>query len=531
MVSNKSLNNENILNVVSQLLRQLKVTVSATTIQEKLEEHPEYPSLLAISDCLNDWNISTEAYQIPKADYDPNDLKFPFIAHLDAFEGSYMLVHQVQNQVVSYSDEQNSFASLSETDFLNKWSGITLFATATEKSGEANYRFKRVQETVDGVKVPLLIATLIIAVVLTFQQPISAYHHYLTLLINGLGLALSIMLLIHSLDANNPFIQNLCSLGHKNNCNAILRSKAAQVTPGLSWSEVGFFYFAGSFLTLIFLPTTTSLLAILNILALPFTIYSISYQYKNKNWCMICTGVQALLWIGFLVNISRANPFNYLILDLNTREVTGTIICFLLPVLGWLFFKPYLSKGVQYQLLKTQLQQFKFNSELFNKLLVGQPKFAVPDDLTSIVLGNPNAETTITMVSNPFCSPCAKAHETLHNWLEQRDDIKLKIIFTPTKHDDDEKNKVSKHVNALGLLKDSALVAVALNSWYQQSNKKYESWAQKYPVSFDEQLNIVTQKQKAWCKMAEITSTPTILVNGYKLPKQYQLDDIKYLLY
>jgi protein-disulfide isomerase len=134
------------------------------------------------------------------------------------------------------------------------------------------------------------------------------------------------------------------------------------------------------------------------------------------------------------------------------------------------------------------------------------------------------------MVSNPFCAPCAKTHELLDNWLKQRDDIKLKIIFSTANHDNDQKTKVAKHVAALTLLKDAQLVENALNDWYKQNSKNYDAWAAKYPANFNEEVNNATQKQKTWCDMAEIAFTPTILVNGHKLPEPYRLDDIKYLL-
>ena len=37
-------------------------------------------------------------------------------------------------------------------------------------------------------------------------------------------------------------------------------------------------------------------------------------------------------------------------------------------------------------------------------------------------------------------------------------------------------------------------------------------------------------KQKAWNKMAEITATQTLLLNGSRLPDLYQLTDLKYML-
>ncbi|MDB5136130.1 MAG: Vitamin epoxide reductase family protein, partial [Mucilaginibacter sp.] len=33
-----------------------------------------------------------------------------------------------------------------------------------------------------------------------------------------------------------------------------------------------------------------------------------------------------------------------------------------------------------------------------------------------------------------------------------------------------------------------------------------------------------------WCDMAEVVATPTILLNGYRMPNLYQLPDLKYML-
>ncbi|RYF33435.1 MAG: vitamin K epoxide reductase family protein, partial [Cytophagaceae bacterium] len=101
--------------------------------------------------------------------------------------------------------------------------------------------------------------------------------------------------LMHGINSNNPFIQNLCNSDGKNNCNAILKSDASRITSWLSWSEVGFFYFTGSLLSLLFAPSSLFILAWVNVMALPYTIYSLSYQYRNKTWCALCCTVQALL--------------------------------------------------------------------------------------------------------------------------------------------------------------------------------------------------------------------------------------------
>ena len=40
------------------------------------------------------------------------------------------------------------------------------------------------------------------------------------------------------------------------------------------------------------------------------------------------------------------------------------------------------------------------------------------------------------------------------------------------------------------------------------------------------QINEMTK----WCKEAEITFTPTIFLNGHKLPEKYKIEELKYIL-
>jgi protein-disulfide isomerase len=73
-------------------------------------------------------------------------------------------------------------------------------------------------------------------------------------------------------------------------------------------------------------------------------------------------------------------------------------------------------------------------------------------------------------------------------------------------------------------------VKQALNDWYRQEWKDYEAWAKLHPVGEEQTEDTSLEKQREWCRMAEVRYTPTILINGYKLPELYSLEDIKYFL-
>lgn len=281
----------NAVEVPLMLLKSIGVSVSSNSGRKTLEDHPDFPSLMAISDSFNEWQVSNAAYHILKEEFSVEELRFPFIAQMPANGGQFILVHKIVKGKVIYSDEKVKRKEITEEDFLKSWSGILLYAEASEKSGEDGYVGKKMLEIIDGLKIPLAILILVLTIVFAVNFSTVALDFSLLLIVKSIGIGISVLLLAHGVDANNPLVQNLCSLGKKNNCNAILKSDAAKVTYWLSWSEVGFFYFAGSFLSLLFVPSSISLLILINICALPYTLWSIYYQYNHKNWCVLCCTV------------------------------------------------------------------------------------------------------------------------------------------------------------------------------------------------------------------------------------------------
>jgi len=513
--------------ILNSLIKELKIPVSYYTIKNELENHPDYPSLLAISDCLTNWKVPHQAYKIDKMNFKTEEFSYPFVAHLTDEGGKFILVHEVNDEKIKYTDEKISKQILTRNEFLENWDGIILYAEKEENSGEANYNAALTQGVVDTLRVPFLLAIVLTGLftMISFSNPGMPYLTVLALKL--MGLVVSVLLVTQSIDARNPFVQNLCSLGKKNDCNAILKSDAAKLTNWLSWSEVGMFYFFGSFTCLLFNPASVVLLAWLSLACLPYTFYSIGYQFRLKNWCVLCCTIQALLWIEALVLV-----FNYPLSSFSFDPVQwiSIIFCFSFPIGLWTVLKPILLKSNQSNLLKRQLKKFKYNSDLFNQLLTNQPRYRLPEELMPVRLGNQNAETTITMISNPFCGPCASTHKLLEEWLETREDIQLKVVFATANQDSDNRTKVARHITALSLLEDKEIVKTALNDWYAQSSKKYEAWAERYPVTLDKETISITEVQSTWCKQAKIHFTPTILINGYKLVEPYQLEDIKYLL-
>ncbi|MCZ4224446.1 vitamin K epoxide reductase family protein [Pedobacter rhodius] len=490
-----------------------------------LKEHPGYPSILALSDCLREWNVDNYTYRIDKADFETGDLLFPFAAHFTEKGGRFVLVQGIEKGNVYYTDEGERNGIMTEEEFLKRWDGIAFHAEGRTTSGEKSYRLNYLKGILQKMLLPLGAIFCITILGLAIAAHPFSLSYLLLCTVKLIGAGISILLLTQSINSQNPFIRNLCGLAGKSDCNNILKSDAAQITSWLSWSEIGFFYFTGSLLLLLVQPTSVNLIAWLNLAALPYTLYSISYQYRHKNWCVLCCAVQFILWSEFVVNIS----FNAFKQSSGAYAFYFVPILFFTPVIGWFLLKPLLYLSVQVQPLKQDLKNFKFDTDLFMQRLFSQPRYAVNDDLIPISLGNPNAPITITMVSNPYCNPCAKAHEFLKRWMVDRDDIQGKVVFTTNGSAHDFRTKVARHLIALTLAEDNITAGNALTQWYEKRDT-YEAWALQYPATLGEQDHIAIEKQRQWCSMADIAFTPTIFINGYKIPTGYQLEDLKYLL-
>lgn len=418
-----------------------------------------------------------------------------------------------------------------------------MVAEKQENSGEEDYLINKRKEQIEQTKILLIpIIALLIIVANTYlqlQQHIILSTVLLSFLLGVLmllGIIVTALLLLHEVDHTNPLLKQICSTGAKTNCAAILNSKQSKLFNTFSWSEIGFIYFLGGFFSILMLQSAAiPVLVCLNVLALPYTFFSVYYQWKvAKQWCVLCLTVQALLLTEFLA-ILFTNSF---ISSISTIQETITInlilqliTIFLLPILIWFILKPNLVKAKESKQNMRSLMRLKFDSKVFNALLAKQKQIKENSQGLGIHIGNPNAINTIIKVCNPYCGPCATAHPEIEAILEANPNVKAQIIFTASNTVEDRRAKPVKHLLAIAAQNNEAQTKQALDDWYLAKEKNYEQFAFKYPLNGElEQQGVEVEKMNEWCKNTEINFTPTIFINGYQMPDMYSIKDLKYLL-
>ena len=521
-------------------LRLLNIKVNNSSVDETLQNHPDWPSLLSISDALSKWNIPNAAGKIEKQDIER--IPTPFLAQTFNPVSPIEVVTDVDETFVKVlSKDFVKPVPERREDFFKRWSGIYLLAEKAGISGEANFKENKQKRNFKILTQAMLVLLIFIISILfiernifTSTQLVYQYGIYLQYLILISGIGVSTLLLWHEIDSNNPILKKVCTGIIKGNCDAILSGKQSKVFSWLSWSEVGFFYFTGGLLTLLFVAPISegiAIIAYINILALPYTIFSIYYQGRiAKQWCVLCLSVQALLILGGF-NLF-ANGFLLPISQIPIKLILTSVLFYLIPVLIWYSIKPYLHRLQEAKDTKHEYLRLKFNTEIFETLLKKQKQITIPTDGLGINIGNPSATNILVKVCSPYCGPCATAHPKIEELLSEIPDLAVKIIFTAPNDPLSQLYKPVSHFLAIQAQNnEKESIKKALDDWYLADKKDYTHFTKLYPstIGLEEQGNAIEAMDK-WCKDMVIQYTPTIFINGFELPNAYGIEDLQYFL-
>jgi uncharacterized membrane protein len=536
---------DNLSRVAIKYAALLKVKVTQTTLREKLEQNPYYPSLYSLSEVFQHYGIENQAFHLPANEFD--QLEAPFLAFISQAQAAsnFVLVTALDAEQVDYVTAANRRHQVTRQQFLNDYRQIVFIAEGNETAGEENYEIKRAAEKKATLKQATLFSGAILIFVLALgsliPQILSRSEGWLTLgtvsliiVAKLVGVTAAVLLLVYEIDKSNRFVKSICTAGKQTNCDAVLNSEAAKIA-GVSWSEIGFFYFTSTLLFL-FVPGVTlqakaSILAFAALPASPYIFFSLYYQWKVvRHWCPLCIAAQVALALELFWSIfyyASSNGTNHY----EISAITLGVVCLLAPPVAWFLLKPVFLKARDASTYKASYKRLLYNPETFNALLVQQP--SAPDGFQNlgILIGNPNAAHTIVKVCNPYCAPCAKAHHVLAEIVTRNADYNLRIIFTATNRENDTRTMAVKHLLSVAAKGETKETVQAVDDWYSAEQKNYEKFALRYPMNGElKQQDAKIEAMDKWCQDAAITYTPTIYVQGKRLPDTYRVEELKNIL-
>lgn len=375
--------NTNLGSAAANYIQQLGIPVTGRTIQKNITQNPYYPSLYSLSNTFDKYQIENAAFKIDEQQL--MEMPTPFIAFTNTvlLNSDWVVVTKIDGDKLTYTTNGKKSKTVSKADFILGWKNVVFAANADEKCGDPDYAITlKAEKLQQNKKLALAFAASAILIVL-IANFISASKNVLAassiILLNLAGLFVTTLLLIYDIDKTNTFVKNICTAGNKTNCDAVLNSKASKIF-GISWSEAGWFYFAGTTLFLLFpfgeFSNKLSFIAIAYTISATYIPFSIYYQYKViKQWCPLCLVTQVVLLLQLLwAVIFFWQTTSYI---LNLQYFIFFILCLFLPVIIWYTLKPILLKAKQAPEFEAAHKRLLYNPDIFNGLL--QQQKSAPD--------------------------------------------------------------------------------------------------------------------------------------------------------
>lgn len=518
-----------------QLLKLLKVKHTNKHIKDSVFSHPDHPSLLSIADTLDKYNIENIALKISIERFE--ELPTPCIVQVSK-QGItlFYVLNEINELAVSYYDDKNKLQKSPNDEFLKLWTGICLLAETSATSKETNIEKKLANKQFLISNIIALIILVVIWIVLSFAKsdllgnPGLIATMILYSVLKLVGLTVGIFLLWFEVDQYNPRLQSFCTGSKNTNCNAVLNSKYASLLNGnLSLALLSFSYFFGTFGYLVaysFSSDAMGLLALTSLATIPVIAGSVYYQaIVIKQWCKFCVIIQVVLAAEISLIVLSGFYRNTVIME----SLPIYFALFLLSILCWKLIRPLIERQKETNVYRRGLKKIKANPFVLESLLTKSNKISNNTKGLGVFFDN-NAKYDVIKVCNPYCGPCAKAHPILDNLLREGR-INLQILFTATTNEEDITAEPVRHFLAIESRGDKKELEKALNKWYMAEVKDYDSFAKNYPMNGDlKEQDVKIDAMHEWCKSEQITHTPTIFINGYELPMEYNIEDLAAVL-
>ena len=511
--------------ILEHILKGLSVKHTSLFAQKLYNEHPHKDNLYGVSKMLEEYGIESAIVDI--AEKDVHALDNHSIINLG---GHNSLVREWNEQEVK-SLWENREIKIRLNDFNKLWDGKAIFPKKSDQSAEPDYGENLKNQYYNDGRKYLLYLMAAIAMITGFVAN-NAFMHpgLMTLLaVNMVGIYISYLLMQKQMNIRSNQADKICSMLSKGGCKGVLESSAAKLFGLIGWSEVGMSYFVSNLIVVVLRPHLLPYLALVNICALPYSFWSVWYQkFKAKQWCVLCLLVQLLLWLVFVSNMVFAH---ITVPSFKVMDMFWTVIVYMIPFLVISLLTPLLLGNKHIQQLKGILNKIKAKPEVFSSLLIRQPYFEFNDSVSSIKWGNNAADNQITVVTNPYCGYCADMHKRIEKLIGKiGDKIMVRYIYAVDQNTEAGcKSLMSVYFNENLTTEQKKEV---FKDWYNDAKNRNDNFLKQY--SCDSGKEIAEQemeRHKQWCTQTQNFATPTVFINGHKLPEHYAIEDILWFIH
>lgn len=514
------------MNLLKHFFKEKKICYTHSFLNQLIASYPYHGSLWAYQKILEEYAIPVRSFKLhDKTLY--NQLQYPFFAET---KNGVVLVEQISANNVNYwlNDKR---IRVDFEKFSEQWTGSVLESFPQSDSGEHQYVLHYRKEKMQAFNATLTLVFLLVSLFLWFYFSTNSYpmEVVVQMVWNMLGVVLSLALLLNDLKVPNKVTEKLCSLIPGSQCLHKAKSKEIKILGRFRLSECGLVFFVLNLALLVLNPQEQyEVLSFVISGTLPFTIWSITYQWKVLHrWCVLCLLTMGVLWAQFV---------GYLLSNVYVSVVCSLSMCFWLM---WWFIVFYmmvvLVHNVSRQFVEKkneklkheELMRLKYDKEIFQMYLQQQTKVLQDGENAHISFGDSSTDKPIiTIVGNPFCAPCGGMHVRLQALYDRG--FTIQYIMT---YFSEQLSFINKEVIAYYLKCGADKTWQKLTMWYDSYHTEKSHFEKG--LSLDdlqtEAVEAQFKKQKEWVKDNNIDATPLVLVDGYTMPDNYSVEDLYHI--
>jgi len=494
--------------------------INKNYIKEELATHPDYPSLISLTDFLESGAMS---YKVLQADSSyVHKVNYPLLAHIKQSGNQQMIIIE------------SAMAWENQKEILDYWTGIVMYAEKNAKWQNEHYILCQNDEKKRRV---IPVAFIIIALTLLFISTAKFTYLINSELIKisafGLlslsGIILSVAAIGTELGVQNDITRQVCGAVSNGGCEKVLKSSFSKGIGGITPADGSVLYFTTQFIVYLFGSVYLPFIQFIFIIALgciAIVAWSIYTQaIKLKQWCALCLAIAAVLVLQFVIAGIEQPVLEGVLPAIVFVLLFAFLTVVLLPV------KQLIKTNNSNKIKLAELKKWKSDAEIFLWEWEKEQETDTTVWKNDLLLGNPLAPLMITVACNPYCNPCANAHIILENLLQRFPD-KIKVLVRFSSNPKDATDKKTLAVKAIiqksYTTQNNKDLQQMLTDWFVMMN--YENWVEKWQPekTIDVENRIIEHNE--WIDESKIAFTPTFFLNGKKFPGRYSIDDIEILI-
>lgn len=512
-------------------LRHERININEGEFLFQMQSHPDYPSLLSISDTLHFFNINNGTFRIDPSEIHLLPKRFAVTLKegtqnqndLIKKEPEFYLVEKIGND---FYLKNNTTQKISYSQLKSRWDGIVMLL---EEKMSATTGINNGNEL--SITYALFTFSVFCFSALIFLDS-SPVTWKLFALFPIIGFLFSLLAAKDLFGIESELIEKFCNLSSDSNCSSVLKSKKWKIFDLVSLSDLSLVFFTTQLIAfLIYISAGAflhyfSIQKLLLIIALPVIPISLYYQkFVEKKWCPICLAiiVTLIIEIAYLLFFVKVN----FIFPVKSLALFGTVLFSVF--LAWRWIKNNLIKIKELKEYNIKSNRFIRNYKVFRRSLVSQNRYEIP--YTPLLLGGETNKLEISIITSPFCGFCTKAHQNLNEILRRNPDyVKIKILFNADLKNFEDRQK-SLYRNLLRIFLDDGETAFKKSLDYWFDNKDIGKWLDINVRSFEhDKADQYLAEQHKWCVDNKFNFTPAVFINGYAYPQEYDLENLEYYI-